>query len=397
MAYRAGAFDVLIVGCGFCGSVIARRQAERGRKTLILERRKRIAGNMFDEYDDNGILVHRYGPHTFHTDDADVYAFIAQYGEWDDYVLKCAADLDGVMSPVPFNFDTIDLLYERPGATELKRRLRKRYTDRETVTIVELLECEDVLIKKYAERLFELDYRPYTAKQWGIEPKDISPEVLRRVPVRLSYVNAYFNDEYQCMPKYGYARFFENLLNHENIRVELNADALDVLKADIDDGRIFFDGKRLDVPVVYTGALDELLEYRYGRLPYRSLRFDYQTKNVDSFQDAAVTAYPKAEGYTRITEYKKLPPQDVPGVTTVVYEYPAPSNAGTGGEPYYPILTEENIGVYEKYRRDAKRIPNLFACGRLADYKYYNMDAAVKRAFEADRRSLSKYFATGVV
>jgi UDP-galactopyranose mutase len=380
------AFDVLVIGCGFCGSVIARRQAEKGKKTLVLERRSHIAGNMFDEYDDNNILVNRYGPHTFHTNIAEVYAFITQYGEWDDYVLKCAADLDGILSPVPFNFETIDLLYEKADAAELKRHLRKRYSGRETVTIVELLECEDVLIKKYAEKLFELDYRPYTAKQWGIEPKDISPEVLRRVPVRLSYTNTYFNDEYQCLPKHGYTRFFENLLNHENIHLELNTDAFDFLKADVDGGQISFDGKRLDIPIVYTGALDELLEYRYGHLPYRSLRFDYQTKNVDSFQDAAVTAYPKAIGYTRIAEYKKLPPQDVVGVTTVVYEYPLMSNGEAGDEPYYPILTEENVSVYKKYQRDVQRIPNLILCGRLADYRYYDMDAAVKRAFEVENK-----------
>jgi UDP-galactopyranose mutase len=380
------AFDVLVIGCGFCGSVIARRQAEKGKKMLVLERRSHIAGNMFDEYDDNNILVHRYGPHTFHTNIAAVYTFITQYGEWDDYVLKCATDLDGVLSPVPFNFETIDLLYEKTDATELKHRLRKRYSGRETVTIVELLECEDVLIKKYAEKLFELDYRPYTAKQWGVEPKDILPEVLRRVPVRLSYVNAYFDDEYQCVPKHGYTRFFENLLDHNNIQVELNTNALDFLKADVDSGQISFNGKHLDIPVVYTGALDELLEYRYGRLPYRSLRFDYQTKNIDSFQGSAVTAYPKAKGYTRITEYKKLPLQDVAGVTTVAYEYPLRSDGEAGDEPYYPILTEENTSVYEKYKRDAERIQNLFVCGRLADYQYYNMDAAVKRAFEVENK-----------
>jgi UDP-galactopyranose mutase len=381
-------FDVLVIGCGFCGSVIARRQAEKGKKVLVLERRSRIAGNMFDEYDDNDILVHRYGPHTFHTNIAEVYAFITQYGEWNDYVLKYAADLDGVLSPTPFNFETIDLLYENADAAELKRRLRKRYPGNEAVTIVELLECEDVLIKEYAEKLFELDYRPYTAKQWGIDPKDISPEVLRRVPVRLSYANAYFDDEYQCIPKHGYTRFFESLLNHKNIHVELNVDAFDSLKADVDGEKIFLEGKCLDIPVVYTGALDELLEYRYGRLPYRSLRFDYQTKNVDSFQNAPVTAYPKAKGYTRITEYKKLPPQNVAGVTTVVYEYPLASNEETGDEPYYPILTEENVSVYKKYQWDAERIPNLFVCGRLADYRYYNMDAAVKRAFEVENKIL---------
>ncbi|MDR0643881.1 MAG: UDP-galactopyranose mutase [Treponema sp.] len=385
MAYRAEDFDILVIGCGFCGSVIARRQAEKGKKTLVLERRSHIAGNMFDEYDGNGILVHRYGPHTFHSDNDEVYAFITQYDEWDDYVLKCASDLDGVLSPSPFNFETIDLLYEKTDSVALKRRLRARYSGRETVTIVELLECEDCLIKEYAERLFESDYRPYTAKQWGVEPEDISPEVLKRVPVRLSYTNAYFDNNYQCMPKYGYTRFFENLLNHKNIRVELNTDALDFLQADIGTGKLSFDGERVDIPVIYTGALDELLEYRYGRLPYRSLRFEYQTKNVDSFQDAAVTAYPKAKGYTRIAEYKKLPPQNAAGVTTVVYEYPLMSNGEAGDEPYYPILTEENVSVYKKYQRDAERIPNLFVCGRLADYKYYNMDAAVERAFEVEK------------
>ncbi|GHU73727.1 UDP-galactopyranose mutase [Spirochaetia bacterium] len=392
--------DCIIIGSGFCGSVIARKLAEQRKKILLLERRKHIAGNMYDEVDANGILVQRYGPHSFHTNNHNVFEFITKYGKWVDYSLKCAVDMDGVESPSPFNFETIDLLYDKAEAEVLKSRLETYYLAQKTVTILELLGCDDGLIKSYAKKLFEMDYRPYTAKQWGIQPEEIDPSVLKRVPVRLDYTNAYFDDTYQCLPKNGYTHFFENLLDHEKIQVVLETDALDLLKVDADKEQVFFEDEQTNIPVIYTGAIDELFGYKYGRLPYRSLRFDYQTKKVDAFQSAPVVAYPKAEGYTRITEYKKLPPQDVPGVTTVAYEYPiqaasfgeesttsqaagyVPLRRQSDVEPYYPILTDDNIKAYEQYKHDAKKIPNLFLCGRLADYKYYNMDAAIMRAFE---------------
>jgi UDP-galactopyranose mutase len=372
--------DCIVIGAGFCGSVIARKLAEYNKKVLLLERRSHIAGNMYDEVDSNGILVQRYGPHIFHTNNKEVFDFIIKYGEWVDYRHRCAVELEGAVTPSPANFKTIDLLYDKNEAEALKASLKKRYDGEKSAVIFDLLDSEDTLIRKYAEKLFELNYRPYTVKQWGLLPEEIDPGILKRVPVRLDYTDGYFDDEYQVLPKNGYTRFFRKLLNHENIKVMLNTDALDVIKVDIKNKQIAFEGKPSAVTVVYSGAIDELLDYRYGHLPYRSLKFDYQTKHVDSFQDVSVVAHPKAEGYTRITEYKKMPVQNVPGVTTVVYEYPLPASGKN--EPYYPVLNDNNALLYNKYRSDLDDIPNLFLCGRLADYKYYNMDAAVLRAFD---------------
>ena len=372
--------DCIIVGAGFCGSVIARKIAEQGKKVLILERRNHIAGNMYDETDSSGILVQRYGPHIFHTNSKKVYEFITKYDTWIDYLHQPAVEMDGIITPSPANFLTIDLLYKKEEAAALKSQLETHCSGQKTVTILELLDCDNPIIKQYAERLYELNYRPYTAKQWGIPPEEVDPGVLKRVPIRLDYTNGYFDDEFQCMPEKGYTHFFKNILAHENIEVHLDKNALDMIKVDTEKGQIFFEGKPLSIPVVYTGALDELLGCRHGQLPYRSLRFDYQTKNVDSFQEASVVAYPKAEGYTRITEFKKLPPQDIPGVTTVAYEYPLAADGSN--EPYYPVLTANSAALYDRYLREVKGIQNLFLCGRLADYRYYNMDAAVLRAVD---------------
>jgi len=374
--------NCIIIGAGFCGSVIARKLAEHNKKVLILERRGHIAGNMYDELDANGILIQRYGPHIFHTNSKDVFGFITKYGKWDEYNHEPMVEVDGVITPSPANFKTIDLLYNSEEAEVIKNSLKTRYNGQKTVTILELLDCDDTIIKHYAEKLFALNYRPYTVKQWGLSPEEIDPAILKRVPVRLNYTDAYFDDVFQCMPENGYTNFFMNLLDHGNIEVQLGTDALDMLKVDVPNKQILFDGKPTYVPVVYTGAIDELLDYCYGQLPYLSLQFDYHTENTDSFQDASVVAYPMAEGYTRITEYKKLPPQNIPGVTTLAYEYPLSAGKAHNNEPYYPVLNDDNINLYNKYRSDVSDIPNLFLCGRLADYKYYNMDAAVLRAFD---------------
>ena len=375
-----GKIDCIIIGAGFCGSVIARKLAEQNKKTLVIERRNHTAGNMYDETDSSGILVQRYGPHIFHTKSKEVYEFITKYDTWIDYHHQPAVEMDGIITPSPANFKTIDLLYNKEEAATLKLQLEKRYNGQKTVSILELLDCENPLIKQYAERLYDLNYRPYTAKQWGISPEEVDPGVLKRVPIRLDYTNGYFDDEFQCMPEKGYTHFFKNLLAHENIQVRLNTNALDTIKVDTEKRLIFFESQPLSIPVVYTGAIDELLACRHGQLPYRSLRFDYQTKNVNSFQEASVLAYPKAEGYTRITEFKKLPPQNIPGVTTVAYEYPL--DADVDNEPYYPVLNDNSAALYDRYLRDVQGIANLFLCGRLADYRYYNMDMAILRAFD---------------
>lgn len=369
--------DCLIIGCGLSGAVIARHLAEQGKQVVIWERRDHIGGNMYDYVDEHGFLVQKYGPHTFHTKQKRLFDYMCQYESWEDYKLTCGAVWDKTYTPTPFNFTTIDTFYPKDQAALLKEKLTEAFSGRNTATVVEVLEHPDPDIRGYAEYLFQNDYAPYTAKQWGVSPKEIDPSVLKRVPLRFSYDVGYFDDDYQVMPTHSFTHFFENLLNHPNIQVELGVEALEHLRTS--GNQILVDGEVADYPVVYTGALDELFDCRFGRLPYRSLRFEWKYQDIDSLQDAPVVAYPQEAGFTRITEYKKLPVQDKPG-TSYAVEYPLPYQEGQDQEPYYPVLTEESQLQYAKYQELANQIPNLIYCGRLADFKYYNMDQALERS-----------------
>lgn len=369
--------DYLVIGCGLSGAVVARHLAERGRQVTIWERRDHIGGNMYDYVDEHGFLVQKYGPHTFHTKKKELYDYMRRFGRWQDYKLTCGAAWGGKYTPTPFNFTTIDTFYPAEKAELLKEKLKKAFSGRDTATVVEVLAHPDEDIRGYAEFLFQNDYAPYTAKQWGVSPSEIDPSVLKRVPLRFSYEEGYFDDPYQVMPEQSFTHFFQNLLDHPNIHVELGVEALDHIQ--IRNDRIILDGAPLEIPVVYTGALDELFGGIYGRLPYRSLRFEWKYEDKESLQDAPVVAYPQEAGYTRITEYKKLPVQTGTG-TSYALEYPLTYQEGTQQEPYYPVLTEQSKQQYEQYRRAAEAVPNLICCGRLADFKYYNMDQALEQA-----------------
>ena len=372
--------DYLVIGCGLSGAVVARHLAERGRQVTIWERRDHIGGNMYDYVDEHGFLVQKYGPHTFHTKKKELYDYMCRFGRWQDYKLTCGAAWGGKYTPTPFNFTTIDTFYPAEKAELLKEKLKKAFSGRDTATVVEVLAHPDEDIRGYAEFLFQNDYAPYTAKQWGVSPSEIDPSVLKRVPLRFSYEEGYFDDPYQVMPEQSFTHFFQNLLDQPNIYVELAVEALDHIQTRND--RIFLDGVPLEIPVVYTGALDELFGGIYGRLPYRSLRFEWKYEDKESLQDAPVVAYPQEAGYTRITEYKKLPVQTGTG-TSYALEYPLTYQEGTQQEPYYPVLTEQSQQQYEQYRRAAEAVPNLICCGRLADFKYYNMDQALEQALRA--------------
>ena len=372
-------YDVVIVGAGFSGSIIARFFAEKNMKVLLCEKRSHIAGNMYDYINEDGIRIQKYGPHTFHTNNERVYNYIKNYTELEPYTLKCFAIINGIETPSPFNFKTIDQFYSYDDANRLKEKLLNKYPNGQA-TVLELLNDLDNDIKDYAYFLFENDYRPYTAKQWGLDPKDIDPYVLRRVPVIFNYRDTYFNEKYEGIPNNGFTNLFEKILNHKNIDIKLNCDALKHIS--FLDNKALFDNK--EKKIIYTGPIDELFDYKFGELPYRSLDFKFETINCKNYQNVAIVAHPKDAEYTRITEYTKLPYQNVGNKTVIAKEYSLDYNKhkDKGKEPYYPIVTEESKKIYSDYLEYSKKYFNLVLCGRLADFKYYNMDVVINRALE---------------
>ena len=381
--------NFLVVGAGLSGGVIARVLADHGNQGIIWDRRNHIGGNMHDYVDEHGILVHKYGPHTFHTKNKVLYQFMQRFADWTPYYLKCGAVIQGQFTPTPFNFKTIDQFYSMELAFKLKRRLIEYFKGRSNATVVDVLDSSDDIIREYGEFLFKNDYSIYTAKQWGISPDEVDPSILKRVPIRFSYDEGYFDDEFQVMPAISYNDFFKNILNHPNININLQIDALDYLKVDNEDKQILVNGKvEEDLIVIFTGALDELFGLDSGRLPYRSLKFEWHYENKDSFQPYPVVAYP-LEKYTRVTEYNKLPIQHGRG-TSYAMEYAIMYDPTKKQEPYYPLLTEESLNRAEIYKSRANALKNFYYCGRLADYKYYNMDQALERAIDVAYKILSR-------
>lgn len=376
-------YDYIIVGAGLSGGIIARRLAEeQGRKVLMLERRDHVAGNMYDYTDELGIKVQKYGPHAFHTSDKRIYELVKKYCDPIPYRTRCEVIIDGINTPSPFNFKTIEQFHDKESANILKQRLRSYYGNYEEVTVLEMLKCDQPDIRNWAQFLFEKDYKPYTAKQWGMDPNEIDESILKRVPIVLSYRDTYFMDEYEWIPRKGFTGFYTNLLNHPNITVKLKSDALSLLEINVDKKCILYEGN--PIPVIYTGAIDELFSYRFGILPYRSLYFEFKHLEMSEFQNVAIVAYPQEKAFTRITEYTKMPVQQVSRGTTIAYEYPVPykKDASVGGEPYYPVLTEKSQRIYELYHQYASKFNDLYLCGRLADFKYYNMDQCIIRALQ---------------
>lgn len=365
-----------IIGSGIVGCVIAHELAEKGKEIVVWERRNHTGGNLFDFTDDYGVRVQLYGPHIFHTKIKRVWEYVNRFCEFKDYNLVCGSVIDGKCVPTSFDFQSVDTFFPEE-AEKIKEHIKIVFGDQKSATILEMLDCGDEYVRKFAQYLYDKDYAPYTAKQWGIKPEEVDRDIFKRVPVIFSYGSKYFSDPYQALPVRGYTELIDNLLTHINISVYTNFEALEHLS--IKNGILFIDGMKADGSVVYTGPIDELFECKFGRLPYRSLQFEWKHDDIDSFQDMPVVAYPQAVGYTRITEYKKLPDQDVKG-TTYAVEYPLPYRRGENNEPYYPVLTDESKELFEKYSRMAAETENLICCGRLADFKYYNMDQAIDRA-----------------
>ena len=364
-------YDSIIIGCGFAGAVIGRELAERGnQKVLILEQRDHIGGNAYDLLDSHGILIHQYGPHIFHTNHARVYDYLSRFTRWLDYSHEVVGNVYGNIVPIPFNLNTLKLVYGEKKGEQLKDKLVKAYGMETRVPILSLMNSTDPDIKGIADYVYHNIFLKYTMKQWGQTPEDIDPSVTSRVPVLISYDNRYFQDQYQGMPEEGYAPLFERLLDHENIEVKLNTKIHSI------------DEIPTAKNIIYTGSIDELFDCEYGRLPYRSLKFVFENYNQDSYQSHAVVNYTVSKDYTRITEFKKLTNQKDINHTTIVKEYPIPYTGENGEIPYYSIINPDNLALYEKYKERLEREREIHLLGRLAEYKYYNMDAITLRALE---------------
>ena len=372
-------FDVIIIGAGFAGAVLAERFAtQQNKSVLVIERRQHIGGNCYDEHDENGILIHKYGPHLFHTDDAGVWEYLSQFTEWNVYHHKVLAMIDGQLVPLPFNLNTLQKLFPASMAEKLEAALLNRYDYNTKVPILKLKQSTDKDLRYLADFVYDKVFLHYTEKQWGLSPENIEGAVTARVPVFVGRDDRYFNDRFQAVPKHGYTSIFNRLLNHKNIKLMLNTRFNEVMS--IDGDKILFLNQQFDGQVIYTGQLDELFNEKYGALPYRSLQMKFETVAKESYQPATTVNYPNNYDFTRITEFKKIHPINT-SVTTILREYPENYVRGQN-TPYYPIFTEENKNRYEQYAAAAKEIKNLTAVGRLAEYRYYDMDDIIRRALD---------------
>lgn len=372
-------FDSVIIGAGVAGSVAARELAESGRSVLVLEQRDHIGGNCYDEPDEHGILIHKYGPHIFHTKEKKAYDYLSRFTDWYAFGHEVVANVYGKLIPVPFNLNTLHMVYEKEKADTLEKKLIETFGMGSRVPILKLREQEDPEIRQIADYVYENIFLHYTMKQWGQTPEEIDPAVTGRVPVVISYDNRYFQEPWQGMPLHGYTPMFEKMLDHPKIRVETGVDARSRIR--FEEDQVILDGEPFCGEVIYTGPVDELFNCCFGRLPYRSLRFDFEYLDQEDYQGHSVVNYTVSEDFTRITEFKYLTGQKAPG-TTIVREYPFAYTGAESEIPYYSIANEVNQALYEKYRALTEKIPNVWLLGRLAEYKYYNIDAMVMKALE---------------
>lgn len=369
--------DLIVIGAGISGATVARYWADKGKKVLIFDKKPTIAGHVYDETDKYGIRIQKYGPHIFHGDNNKVWDWVERFSQWNDFHHYPTVMIDGIETDSPFNFRTIDQFNTKSDAIFLKKQFQKIFSGKESVSVSDCLSSSDDSIREWAQFLWKKDYQPYTAKQWGRDPEDIDPAILKRVPIKLSYDRSYFPSKHRvALPDKGYTNFVETMLDSPNIQQELNCH-YDILtlknKATMIDNRFY------NNPIVYTGALDQLCDNSYGSLPYRTLTFEWKHDNKDSVQGSSVVAYPEAKGYTRITEYKKLPIQQNVKGTTFAIEYPDEYVIGKN-DPYYPVRDNDSIALYKKYENIVKSIHNLYFCGRLADFRYYDMSPAIASA-----------------
>ncbi|MDO5851769.1 MAG: UDP-galactopyranose mutase [Methanobacteriaceae archaeon] len=377
-------YDYIIVGAGLAGSTAAQQAAKLHKKVLIIEKRDHIGGNCYDYMNKNGVLVHKYGPHIFHTNNERVYDYLSEFTAWNSYNHKVLGHIDNTLVPIPINIISIDKLVEHEKSEQLKNKLIKEYGINSKTSILDLRKSDDPLIKEFAGLIYEKVFYNYTLKQWDLTPEELNFEVVSRVPIHVSYDCRFFQDTYQGLPLDGYNWMFDNMLSNKNIDIVLNQDYNDRISLDEETNSVLFDGEVFDGEIIFTGMIDELFNYKFGELPYRSVIFETTTREIrDCFQEAGTINYPNDYHFTRITEFKILSQQQLTH-TTLCFEFPVKYDKNNPEQniPYYPIPQVENDELYEKYALESTKYPNMHFVGRLAKYKYLNMDQVVLDVLE---------------
>lgn len=378
--------DLLVIGSGLSGAVVAHKYAKAGKKVVILEKREHVAGNIYDHKID-GILVHKYGPHIYHSNNEKASKFMESFWELNDFRNKVEGYVQGELVPIPFNFVGIERFWPEK-AMAIKDKLISKYGKDSRVGIMELLNQDDEDLKEVASFVYKNVFENYTTKMWGISPTEIDKSVMARVPVIIGYQDTYFSDKYEGLPWEGFTTAIERMLDHPNIEVRLNVNAVDVLE--VKETKIFFEDLEVTCPIIYTGPLDELFAYEFGVLDYRSLDITFETLHQDKLQNTAVVNYPAHPEMTRISEYKNMTHQVVKGKTVISREFPGKFELDSErfGTPYYPMMTDDSRNKYNKYMERATKFPHLVLLGRLATYKYLNMDQAIALALETAEKLL---------
>lgn len=372
-------YDYIIVGAGLAGCVMAERIANiLDKKVLIIEKRDHIGGNCYDYYDENNILVHKYGPHLFHTDSKEVWEYLSHFTRWHDYQLQVLGFIDGKNVPIPFNLNTLNELLPNDSAEKLKKKLLDTIGYNNKIPILKLREVDDKDLKFLANYIYKKVFVNYTKKQWGLTPEELDPTVTERVPIVVSKDNKYFQDRYQGVPINGYTQMFSAMLKSSNIELMMNTGFNDLIK--LSNNEIFFLKEKFEGKLIFTGQIDELFNYELGELPYRSLKFEFETISKEYFQEVGIVNYPNDYDFTRITEFKHFTNQKTQK-TSIVREYPKKYQKDQD-IPYYPINKKEYYDLYLEYLERSSSINGLILIGRLAEYKYYNMDTIVKVALE---------------
>lgn len=363
-------YKYVVVGAGLSGLTIAERIAnDLNEEVLIIEKRNHIGGNVYDSYNEEGVLIQNYGPHIFHTNEKEVYDYLSKFTKWADYIHRVLSYVDGKFVPMPICIDTLNVLYN----LDLDEKGMREWIDKEKVPLKEIKSSEDVVLANVGYDIYEKLFKYYTEKQWGTSASNLDSSVISRIPFRFNHDTRYFEDTYQGMPEEGYTKMCENMISSDKIKVQLNTDYKDII-----------DSVEYET-LIYTGPIDYFYDYKYGKLLYRSLNFVTETYDKDSYQENSVINYPNDYDFTRITEFKKLTSQNIKDKTTIMKEFP-----GFDDEPSYPYPTKEYMDKFQEYKKDMDIEENVIFLGRLAQYKYYNMDLVVKNALEAYEKHLKR-------